>query len=123
MGIFIFNMKFDALAPLALLGLMTNDADQVFVSYISKYGKSYATREEYEFRLNIFKHKMAFVEMHNNSNEETHTVELNEFADRTDDEMTKSMGLIPATEEQLEENAQDIDESNLAASVDWIAKN
>ena len=44
---------------------------------------------------------------------------MNEFADRTDDEMTKNMGLIPATEE---ENVKVLDESSNAASVDWIAK-
>jgi hypothetical protein len=45
-------------AAAALLGLasahVSNDVEQAFVAYISKHGKSYGTRAEYQFRLETF---------------------------------------------------------------------
>ena len=71
-------MKF---AVSALLSLVSAN-EQDFLSYITKYGKSYATREEYEFRLNIFTKTVAFIEEHN-SDPENHRVGLNWMADWT----------------------------------------
>ena len=63
-------MKF---AVAALLGLATaapidKDTELAFVNYIAEHGKSYGTREEYEFRLAIFAEKIAVIQKHNSEN-------------------------------------------------------
>ena len=60
--------------------------DQVFVRYLAKEGKSYATKEEYQRRKEIFADKLKFVTEHNSRNGATYRVGLNFFSDLTDEE-------------------------------------
>ncbi len=39
--------------------------EREFVKYITLHGKSYGTKEEYEFRANLFKKTMEFVKREN----------------------------------------------------------
>jgi hypothetical protein len=39
--------------------------EREFVKYITLYGKSYGTKEEYDFRANLFKMTMEFVKREN----------------------------------------------------------
>ena len=48
--------------------------DQVFIRYLAKEGKSYATKEEYERRKEYFAAKLKFVTEHNSMNEATYQV-------------------------------------------------
>ena len=56
-------MKFTA--ALVAFVAANNEIEAEFLQHLSKYGKSYATREEYEFRLNVFQKKVEFVAKHN----------------------------------------------------------
>jgi cathepsin H len=63
--------------------------DQVFIRYLSKEGKSYATKEEFERRKQIFSASLKFVTEHNSRNDATYTVKLNHFSDLTTEEINK----------------------------------
>ena len=45
------------------LGAGTNlqATDSAFTAYMAKYGKSYLTKEEYEYRRELFNQNMAFI--------------------------------------------------------------
>jgi hypothetical protein len=65
--------------------------DHEFIKYVAKYGKSYGTRAEFEFRSVQFKESLVKVAEHNSSNG-TSTVGINEFSDKTKEEMSKMLG-------------------------------
>ena len=76
-------------------GLNLNSVDQAFSQYMAKNGKSYATKEEYNFRKNLFELNMAMIAEHNSRNDVSWTLKPNKFSDMTPEEI-KSMfkGLI-----------------------------
>ena len=61
--------------------LKSNDLD--FIKYTADFGKSYGTAEEFKFRAAQFKKTADYVRKHNSDPNETHELELNEFADMT----------------------------------------
>jgi hypothetical protein len=70
-----------------------SDAEHQFMQYCAKYGKTYGTKAEYQFRLNEFTQKLALIEEHNSRNGETSTMGINQFADYTKEEMKRLNGL------------------------------
>jgi len=66
--------------------------DYAYFAYVSEYGKSYGTVAEFMFRSAEFRKSKEFVDAHNADPTQTHTVELNMFADRTYDEMKQMLG-------------------------------
>ena len=67
---------------------MLND---LFAQYIAKYGKSYATDEEWNHRKNLFKESHREINKIN-SNGSTHTAKHNLFSDWTHDEYRRLLG-------------------------------
>ena len=61
------------------------NGDYEFMRFVAKYGKTYGTKEEFEFRAAIFKTHLAEVEALNSQNS-TSTHGINKFADLTKDE-------------------------------------
>jgi len=72
------------------LGLASADEAR-FMEFIAEHGKSYGTREEYEFRYNIFKNRLAFHKEHNAKNL-TWTVGVNHMTDMSDEEIKQMLG-------------------------------
>jgi len=110
-------MKF----TLALLGVTAaiSDVEQAYMSYIAKHGKSYATREEYEFRLAQFAKKFAYVQAHNALNDDDHTVEVNHMADWTDSEYKRILGYRRSNKtRQASIKVEAV--KDLPASVNWV---
>ena len=68
------------------------DVEQAFVDYLTKYGKSYATKEEYLFRLGRFTRKMALIEEFNAKDGDHHHVGLNHMSDWTEYEYKRLLG-------------------------------
>jgi len=66
--------------------------DHEFIRYVAKYGKSYGTKAEFEFRGAQFKESLQKIAEHNSENGQTSTVGLNEFSDRTPAEMKRMLG-------------------------------
>jgi hypothetical protein len=64
------------------------------MQYIADYGRSYATREEYEFRYALFKENLDFHAAHNEKNL-TWTVGVNHMSDMSRDEIKGLMGYNP----------------------------
>jgi hypothetical protein len=98
------NTRKSILALIALLGivcvasviLMSSGPPRIdplaqdrasFNFYISKFGKSY-TSDEYEQRLFLFSETAAVISAHNRS-PSTYKLEINEFADLTDEEFNE----------------------------------
>ena len=105
----------------ALLGAAAaiSDVEQAYMQYIAKHGKSYATREEYEFRLAQFAKKFAFVQEHNSMNTDDHTVEVNHMADWTETEYKKILG-YRANNKTRKATKMVEAVKDLPASVDWV---
>merc|ERR1711998_284080 len=59
--------------------LMT-DADYKFMQHVVEFGKSYGTKEEYEFRSALFKQNLKEIDAINADPNTTHVVAVNEFS-------------------------------------------
>lgn len=91
-----------------------------FANYLAKYGKSYGTKEEFQFRFEQFQKNMAKVRMGNSENDNTFTLAANKFADYTPAEYRRLLGYKPAT--AAAGDVLYLDASNLADSVNWVDK-
>jgi C1A family cysteine protease len=65
---------------------------------LAKYGKSYATKEEYNFRLELFTKTMTHITKENARNDITFTMAVNQFADWTDEEYKRLLSYKPPAE-------------------------
>jgi len=90
------------------------EVDYEFFSFISKHGKSYGTREELEFRKQVFQETYEFVKEWNAGNN-SHEVEVNFLADWTYAEKKRLNGFVPT---QVR-NPVRIAEKN-AGYVNWV---
>ena len=68
------------------------EIEREFMSYLSKHGKTYGTKEEYKFRLNVFSKKMKFIQHYEETNAEGHDLALNHMADWTSEEYNRVLG-------------------------------
>ena len=113
-------MKFAALAALAGVSAYTvsdTTMERHYLNYLAEHGKSYATKEEYLFRLAEFTRKMKIVEEHNSKNTDDATVALNHMSDWTDEEYKATLGY----KGKKARNATVFTGSNdIPASVDWV---
>ncbi len=66
--------------------LELDSVDTAFARYLAQHGKSYATKEEYELRKEVFAKNLQYVSEHNSQNGVTYTVGLNKFSDLTREE-------------------------------------
>ena len=69
------------------------EAKNQFDNYVAEYGKSYGTKEEYEFRLNIFAKNFKLISEHNTQNgDNAETLGVNHMSDWSSDEYKKLLG-------------------------------
>ena len=64
-------------------GINLSSTDIAFQKYMTKHGKSYATKEEYLYRKEIFEQYLNEMSEHNSQNGETWTMAINKFSDMT----------------------------------------
>ena len=104
-----------------LLGLsassLISDQENQFFRYIAQYGKTYGTKEEYNFRLQVFADRLAEIEQINAENG-TSTVGINKFADWTKEELKSLNGFKPM-DTVADKRYKQFDTSSLADSIDW----
>jgi C1A family cysteine protease len=93
-------------------------ADYKFMEFVSEHGRSYGTKPEFAFRSKIFKANLYNIDDFN-AGGNTSTVGINQFADRTIDEMKKMNGYKASAKKN---NTIILDENMLADSVDWRTK-
>ena len=123
-----------AVAAIAGLAVYSQDAstnlfssadpvEKAYLEYLSKNGKSYGTKEEYQLRLETFRKNMLFVEQHNSQNADDHTVGLNHMADYTDAEYKQLLGYkkhMKKEHHHHKKHHRNLEENDLPASVNWV---
>ena len=103
------------------LGTEFTEAEREFINFIVQHRRSYGTKEEYNFRLDIFKQKFDEVKRHNALEDKSYTLTMNKFSDLTEHEFKNRLGFIPSkTEDVLEDNLHDGVPN--ASQVDWVSK-
>merc|ERR1719498_2126087 len=90
------------------------------MSFITQHGRSYGTRAEYKFRLELFSQKLAEIEEFNSRPGQTSQVGINEFADWTAEELKALYGLRP--ELAGERNEVTLDTAENDDTVNWVDK-
>lgn len=103
------------------VGETLTEQDYKFMSFVTEQGKSYGTVAEYNFRLAIFKTRLAQHEQHNSQEGATSTQGVNMLSDRTDQEIKQLLGFkdmgVPTARKELVYPSE-----NLADALDWRAK-
>ncbi len=92
-----------------------------FEGFKAEFGKTY-TGAEHDYRLTVFYDNLKFIEEFERSGPHSYWLGINEYTDMTHEEFVaeKVGGFIPRTDDQL--NVVELDESNIAAGVDWRTK-
>ena len=94
-----------------------------FFKFISKHGKSYATKEEFEHRITIFKSNLAKIRAENAKPENTFRVTVNKFADWSPAEFKKILNAKRTGKVSYSlsssESSQDVPVKDLPESIDW----
>lgn len=75
--------------------VMTED-DREFLSFVTKHSRSYGTKEEFQFRSDIFKRNLDIIRQENMKSENTFIMAVNKFADRTHAEYKRLLGYKPS---------------------------
>jgi cathepsin L len=97
---------------------MSTELEAKFYDHVSKFGLSYGTDEEFQFRLAEFAKKDAAITKIN-AEQSSFTVGHNQFSTMTDFEYKRLLG-FKGTQEPVEYTT--LDTTNLADSVDWRTK-
>jgi KDEL-tailed cysteine endopeptidase len=92
-----------------------------FMDHVVEFGHSYGTREEFEFRMNIFAQHDASINTINMDEGASFYLEHNQFSTMTPNEKAKMMGKKP-TLDISEEHEEELETVSLAAGVDWRTK-
>jgi hypothetical protein len=93
---------------------------------MAKYGKSYATKEEYEYRRDLFDKNMEYIADENAQNDGDYRLGPNKFSDMTEGELMNSLGGVPPlpSEEGSEFSIAELEGPSgdlLAGAVDWTS--
>jgi hypothetical protein len=96
-AIAIFAISSDA--PRASLFLSSmEDYEQAYYDFAITQGRYFEDKIEYAFRLATFAKNYRFIMEFNAENSQSHTVEVNKFADWSDDEYKVLLGYKPLTD-------------------------
>jgi len=75
-------------AAAAILGLVMANEEK-YIQFMAEHNRSFGTREEFEFRMNLFMQREAEIMAENANPENTFTLAHNKFSDRTEAEFMK----------------------------------
>ena len=100
---------------------MTHE-DYEFIKFVAKYGKDYATKEEFEYRSTVFQNNFRFIVETNSKNDLSYSVGLNKFADMTNEEFKKRLGR--KKNQTIKKSSDDYTfiDTAIPSSVDWRTK-
>jgi cathepsin L len=84
---------------------------------MAQYGKSYGTKEEFEYRYKIFSGNYHHIMRHNMQNGGSHKLGLNQFADLSSKEYKKLLGYKPSADKTP--NYESVASNGNPSSVDW----
>jgi hypothetical protein len=77
-----------------------SDIEHKFMGYMTQYGKSYGTIEEYQYRLVQFARNYAAVISHNADTTATFKLGYNQMSDWTADEYSRLLTYVPMPESE-----------------------
>jgi C1A family cysteine protease len=98
------------------------DYSSLWAQWKTDFGKDYLSSVEHDTRFLTFKDNVDFINSHNSRAEEHgYTVGLNQFGDMNSAEFKKVM-LTYKAEQKQQNPVKVFDTTNLADSVDWVAK-
>jgi len=118
-------MKFAAMMGAASAHELLSATEYKFMSFITEHGRSYATKAEYDFRLNQFAVRVAEHERWNAIPGQTSEQGVNFLTDRTDDEIKYMNGY---KREMTPKNVTKVESTDAAfnveanAAIDWRTK-
>jgi C1A family cysteine protease len=96
------------------------ETERAFIDFVSQHGRSYGTKEEYEFRLQQFSKVYNYVQEHNAAGN-SWTAGINHLADLTEAEYNKMLGYKPSQRVNKREVTHILADVNAnPASVDWV---
>jgi len=93
--------------------------ERVYLQYLAEHGKSYATKEEYLFRLAEFTKKMVILEEYKAQNEDDAELAVNFMSDWTDAEYKTLLG-YKGTKPASNKTTFSGDVNDLPESVNWV---
>jgi len=106
-------------AKSTFLATAISDAEREFINFIAQYHRTYGTKEEYNYRLELFEQAYNDVTSHNADNGATYEKEINQFADMSDFEWNAMLGYKRGTRSGL---AAELATVGLPAAIDWRDK-
>ena len=92
--------------------------DHEFITFSSRFGKHYATKEEFEARSEIFKKNLKTINESNSNKENTFTLGVNKFSDMTETEYKRLLG-YKAPEATAEKNYKTFEAPPSNDGFDW----
>jgi C1A family cysteine protease len=95
--------------------------DMEFLKFVSKYSKSYGTKEEFEFRADTFKATLAKIANENGRNDNTFSVAVNKFADWTPAEFKRILSYKPQRGHRAEAPVA-TPVTDIPSAIDWREK-
>lgn len=115
----MFKSTIVGVAAAQFLGEPLTEGDQQFLRFVSKHGKRYESRAEFDMRNQIFQEKLAAIREHNQRSDVTHSLGVNAFTDLTDEEWATKRGYIPSVY-----NGERVSFKNVTAddSKDWFSE-
>jgi C1A family cysteine protease len=106
-------------ATTTLFGNTLTAEDFEFIKFVASHGKSYATKEEFEFRAALFKETLAKIQAENLKAENTFTVGVNKFADWSKAEYKRLLGYKSQMRGLAGNYAEIPANLSIPSSVDW----
>ena len=108
----------------AMMGMPSDDTDLLvpkinYIEHLAKFGYSYATTEEFEFRLNEYMKADQLITEFNADPLNTFTVAHNHFSTWTKQEYLNILKFKSSTEQS---EVVHLDVSDLPDEVDWVQK-
>jgi hypothetical protein len=95
-----------------------SSSDVAFMAYLSRFGKSYGTVEEYVFRMELFMEKEVEIVAHNSIRGSSYKLGHNKYSDWTDREYERLLGHKHTANP---ENYQRLVINGEHTPVDWVA--
>ncbi len=87
------------LTTLFLAGYMPSNFSEdqwetAFAEFMTTHSKSYPDHTEYRYRMEIFKANFLKIDQHQRSNDASYQVEVNHFADMSEEERSEMLGFV-----------------------------
>jgi cathepsin L len=89
-----------------------------FAQFLARYGKSYGTKEEFQFRFEQYLQNMALIRDSNSQNDNTFVLGANKFTDYTAAEYKRLLGYRPSGASNG--NVAALDVTGIPTSVNWV---